>query len=276
MSNLVKPAEITSYLGSIHKGLSELVPTGIDASSWLKTVQLLLNDNEGIQKALQSPQGQQSLYHCLQFAASTGLSLNPQEGKAAIIAYGGKIQYQVMSKGMIEIAQRSGQVAYLGADTVRENDNFALVKTMDGDQYRHEVAITDRGPMLGYYAALKTKTGQCYVTYMTFEQVDEHKRSYAASKNGPWVNSFEGMALKTVLKRLLRNVNLSPELTQAIGIDDKEEASQSKPEPKYITAELLREKLTERSNDGKKDKTAENQSTDTELCLTEGSEGEVD
>jgi len=206
---------------------------------WVKSALILISNTPTLQECMGTTDGQASLYQSLRFASSAGLSLNPQEGKATIIAYKGKAQFQIMKNGMMELVERSGRVEFISSDTVRENDHFDIEKTANGDEYSFKPFRKDRGDIDGFYAAIKLKDGPCHVKYMTMQEVidfrDKYSSGYKFAKNkqeAAWGKSIEGMGLKTVIKALLRNISISPEITAAIGIDDQSEAS---PEEKNIT-----------------------------------------
>lgn len=223
---VVRESDIGKYLQEIGGNLSGYAMRSYNTEGFLKSAMLAIVENQELTNALRTPTGKASLYHALRFAASTGLSLNPQEGKAALIAYKGKIQYQVMKSGMIELAMQSGKVEFITSDTVRASDNFTIEKTMDGDKYSFVPARKDRGEIDGFFAALKLNTGAVHVKYMTRKEVEAHRDSYSAyykgTKKGPWVTSFEGMGLKTVLKALFRGLNIAPEIDAAVHNDDAE------------------------------------------------------
>ena len=213
---------VGKYLQERAKSLSGYALRVYDQEAFLKSAMLAINENDELKKCMGTEAGRTSVYHALRYAASTGLSLNPQMQKAALIAYSGKVQYQVMKSGMIDLAMDSGKIEFITADYVRENDVFDMFKSMDGDRYEFKPAKSDRGDVIGFFAAVKLKTGHGHVKWMTKEEVEEHRDKYTKMKGGPWTTSFTGMGVKTVLKSLLRNLNISPELEAAVASDDKQ------------------------------------------------------
>lgn len=186
---------------------------------------MLIQDTPALQECLRSKEGEASLRNALMRAAATGLSLNPADGKATIIAYGGKARYQIMKAGMIEIAIASGSVQNLTADVVHDADEWEFEKTVDGDRFRHRPAKKARGAAVGYYAACKILTGEAHVKYLTREEVEAHRDSYRSNKrdDSMWATSFDGAALKTVIKALLRNLHLAPAAREFVTLDDRDE-----------------------------------------------------
>jgi recombination protein RecT len=242
---------IKDFLADSKKNLSFYYNHG-NIDNFLRSAMLMIYESQQLKDCLTTRKGKISLWHSLKYAAQTGLSLNPAEGKAALIAYNGNVQYQVMKNGIIEMAMQSGQLKMLVSDTIRENDVFNIKKTMDGDQYEYIPARKDRGHIDGFFAAIKLKTGQTYIKYMTIKEIEDHRDRYsnmfrAKPEKSPWSKSFEGMALKTVIKALFRNISICPEMDQLIGIDDQNETGNIRDvtEPGF-TAEEARQELEDK------------------------------
>jgi recombination protein RecT len=212
--------QIALYVQKISPPLQQYAVRDYNAGSFFKSAMLLLVDNPNLGKLINQP----SLLQALRFAAATGLSLNPQEGKCAIIAYGNKVSYQIMKNGLIELAMESGKVDFITAKAIRENDDFSIASSMSGDDYTFSPALRDRGDIIGFFAAIKLKTSS-HVDYMTKEEVDNHRDRYSTAKSGnsPWAKSYEGMGVKTILKRLLNNVSISKAVTVAVNNDNSSE-----------------------------------------------------
>ena len=82
--------------------------------------------------------------------------------------------------------------------------------------------------------------------------MEDHKARYAKGltyKDGKekpghaWNKSFDGMALKTVLKALLRTVEISPDLSVAVGVDDKFEVGNDEDVIDIGQAKEVRDKM---------------------------------
>jgi recombination protein RecT len=188
-----------------------------------KDVQIAITSNEKLSDCLSTADGVASMYQALRLAASTGLSLNPQLGEAALVPYKGKVQFLTMKNGLIRQAQDTGKVEFMTAEMVREKDEIKIGKTADGDTLEHWPSLRERGNVIGYYAVLKLKDGKTHVKYMSKEEAQEwaaNYGSYQGKLKQNWRESFDGMAVKTVLKALLRNVYISPEVTRSVVAED--------------------------------------------------------
>ena len=241
------------FLKTNGKSLETYAIREYDKTAFLKSAMICISDNAALSKAVSTPAGKTSLFNALRYAASTGLSLNPQEGKAALVAFGDKIQYQIMKNGMIDLAMDSGKIEFITSDLVRQNDDFSISKSMSGDEFTFKPSLKDRGPVIGFFAALKMVSGSTVIKWMTVEEVKEFRDSYSAMYKSkpdysPWKKSFNGMGLKTAMKALLRSLSISPAMDAAIGSDDFYEADftvDDAPEPKEPgnSAEDVKEKI---------------------------------
>jgi recombination protein RecT len=208
------------FLGKFSKSLRDYAVRKYDSTAFLKSAMIAIVESPQIAAAIKTDAGRHSLFSAMRYAASVGLSLNPQEGKAALIPYGDRIQYQVMKNGMIELALETGKVEFITADYVRENDRFEIVKSIDGDRYTFAPALRDRGNVLGFFAALKLVSGATHVKWLTAEEIAGHRQKFSSKSSMPEI----GYGIKTVMKSLLRSVSISPELDTVVRQDDAIEA----------------------------------------------------
>lgn len=241
------------FLEKFQGSLKDYAIRKYDHVSFLKSAMLAIADNNTLSECLKSEQGKRSLFNALRYASTTGLSLNPAEGKAALIGFKNKsgemvINYQIMKNGLIDLALESGKVEFINADYVKSNDKFRLTKTAIGDNFEFEPALSNRGDIIGFYAALKLKDGGSYVKWFTKQEIEEFRDKYSSMfkfnpENSPWSKSFSGMGIKTVIKALLRSVRISDDVDNAIGSDDFFE-----PEFKVhgVTPEEVKEKLDDK------------------------------
>jgi phage RecT family recombinase len=242
---VVKDENIGQYLEKFGKGLNNYAFRKYNHNSFIKSAMLAISENKDLRDCIKTQPGRLSLFHALKYAATTGLSLNPQEGKAALIPYSGKVQYQIMKNGMIEIAMESGKVEFITCDLVRDNDNFKIKKSVQGDEYEFIPALKDRGEIIGFFAGLKFKSGFTHMCWMTVEEVEEHRDQYAAFKGekSAWFKSFPGMGIKTVLKRLLHSVYISDNMDKLIGTDDQFEGDTIELSKNGFSAEDVTEEI---------------------------------
>lgn len=168
-----------------------------------------------------------ALFQCAQ------LGLEPNiEGQAYIIPYNvqGRMvaQFQVGYKGFVELFYRHQNSVSLQMETVRKNDRFHFntgAGTVDHEYSLYE----DRGEAVAYYAIAHLKNGGRTVKVMSKkEAVDFAKRfskcwksqDNAFMRGTPWAEHFDAMAMKTVLKQLMKLLPKSVEIQKALAFDE--------------------------------------------------------
>jgi recombination protein RecT len=138
---------------------------------------------------------------------------------------GFKAQLVIGYQGYIELAHRSGKVASLIARVVYENDEFDVDYGLADRLVHKPNMLEDRGKPVAYYAIAKTTNGGHAFIVMSQREMLNYREEYAPRNRekqlfGPWVENFEGMALKTCVRQLAKYMPKSTELAQAIAVDD--------------------------------------------------------
>lgn len=120
-------------------------------------------------------------------------------------------QFVIGYRGLIDLVRRSGQVSTITAREVHENDEFSFEYGLE-ENIKHKPALTDRGAIIAYYAIAKMKDGGHNFIVMSKQDIEKHRDKHAKSKNfGPWVDEFDAMAKKTVLRQLIKYLPISIE-----------------------------------------------------------------
>ncbi len=170
-------------------------------------------------------------------AATLNLSVVPTLGQAAIVPYNvknkktgeweKKAQFQIMTRGLVQLAQRTGLYRNINTGEVYE-DEYEGKDLLTGEVKFHEVKggyrdIGDLSKIVGYFAYIETTTGFKKTEYWSKEDVTNHGMRYSKSfSSGPWKDNFGAMAKKTVLKSLLNHygpMSVDSQLAQAITKD---------------------------------------------------------
>lgn len=187
---------------------------GAKAQGFATSVLSVVNNNRLLQNA--EPK---SIYSSAMVAASLDLPINPNLGFAAIVPYGKQAQFQIMTRGLIQLAIRSGQYERITNAPVHKGE---LVKCDPfRDEYEFDVTKKESDEVIGYMAYFRTTGGFEKYFYMTKDEVLAHGRKYSKSfATGPWKENQEAMCLKTVLKLLISKYGiLSIEMQRAIKFD---------------------------------------------------------
>ena len=149
-----------------------------------------------------------------------------------------EVQFIVGYRGMIDLSRRSGQIMSIEARAVYEADQFDVRLGLNSDQV-HVPAwdAQDRGPLRFVYAVAKLKDGGTQFEVMSRVEVERVRAKSRAANNGPWVDHFEEMAKKTVIRRLFKYLPVSIELAQAVALDEQAEDGRAQDNPLTIDVE---------------------------------------
>ena len=178
-------------------------------------------------------------------AASLDLPINQSLGKAWIVPYKGAAQFQLGYKGVIELAQRSGQMKFITMTPVykgelqhwnRFNETYTI-----GEKTSDEV--------VGYFAAFELVNGFKKATYWTKDDVLRHAKRFSKSYgSGPWQTDFDAMACKTVLLSIMKTyAPVSIEMQKAFEADGQTAVLNDNGDTEYMDIEAE----TVQTEDGK-------------------------
>jgi recombination protein RecT len=147
--------------------------------------------------------------------------------------------FQLGYKGLLKLAQNSGQIAGIIAEVVYEHDTWSITLG-DNAEYVHEPAPwgQERGAPIGCYCVVTTKDGGRYRAAMSEQELTAHAQKYSeAVKSGrqtPWTDPDQRLQMwrKTVLMQALKLAPMEIELAAAIESDAMTVKSLSKPAEK--------------------------------------------
>lgn len=186
-----------------------------------------------------------SIYNSAAVAATLDLPLNNNLGFAYIIPYNVKqkdgsykvmAQFQIGYKGIIQLAQRSGQFLTISSAPVYEGQ---LIEENPLTGFVFDFAKKKSDVIIGYAAYFKLLNGFEKSMFMTVAELKAHGKKFSKTYdngNSLWKNDFEAMANKTVIKLLLSKfAPLSIEMQKAV-ISDQAVISDHG-EPQYVDHE---------------------------------------
>lgn len=187
---------------------------GTKAQGFATSVLSVVNNNKLLSNA-----DPNSIYSSAMLAASLDLPINPNLGFAAIVPYGRQAQFQIMTRGLVQLAIRSGQYAKITNCDVHKGE---LVKCNPfTDEYEFDATKKESDEIIGYMAYFRTTGGFEKYYYMSKEEALAHGKKYSKSfTTGVWASDPDAMGRKTCLKMLLSKFGiLSIELQRAIRFD---------------------------------------------------------
>lgn len=133
-----------------------------------------------------------------------------------------EVQFIVGYRGMIDLARRSGQILSLEARAVYAADRFHVALGLNPDlTHEPDWEADDRGPLRFVYAVAKLKDGGTQFEVMSRAEIERVRAKSKAGQEGPWVDHYEEMAKKTVIRRLFKYLPVSIELASAVEQDER-------------------------------------------------------
>lgn len=256
-------ALLERYKGSIAQAL----PSFLTADRMVRVFLTAISRTPGLMDCTQH-----SLMSSILTCSQLGLSPDTVLGEAFLIPFKNnnkqitECQLIIGYKGLLGLARRSGQITNIGsrpvfaAQSVLKGDDLlqAIAEGKEvGDYFRYSYgleetlehepgSITDPARITHFYSVAKFTNGGHVFNVMTRKQVEvirDQSANYKFAKYKEktiWVTNFEEMGNKTVLRRMMKFLPLSPDMQTAIGID---EAAEYGSQP--IATELLNDLATD-------------------------------
>ena len=167
-----------------------------------------------------------SFLAALMNVAQLGLEPNTPLGQAYLIPFQNKgileCQFQLGYKGLINLAYRNEQLQTIQAQCVYANDEFEYELGLNSKLF-HKPALGERGEMVAVYALFKLQNGGYGFEVMSKQEVDSYAQKYSKAINSsfsPWKSAYTEMAMKTVIKRVLRYAPLKTDFLRAVATDE--------------------------------------------------------
>lgn len=238
-----KPCSIADYIREMTPGIKAALPSVMSAERFSRIALTAVRNNPKLGECTPS-----SFLAAMMTAAQLGLEPNTPLGQAYLIPYYNsrtkayETQFQIGYRGLIELANRSGQVSTIQAHTVYENDEFSYSYGLEPTLH-HVPATANRGRPTHFYAMYRTKDGGYGYEVMTMQEMQEHRNRYSKATRSPWDTNFEEMAKKTVLKKVLKYAPLRSEFVRAVAADStvrtEISADMLDTPPTYIEADIF-------------------------------------
>lgn len=201
--------------------LAQVLPKHLSVDRLVRVTIACIVKTPALQKCTQA-----SLLNSIMTAAQLGVEPTGVLGSAYLVPYGTECTLIVGYRGLIDLARRSGQIESIEAHVVHANDRFRCHYGLD-PKLEHEPAWEgEPGAVKAAYAVAKLKDGGRQIEVMTKAQIDAIRSRSKAGKSGPWQDHYEEMARKTVVRRICKYLPLTPELSDALALDDELEKTE--------------------------------------------------
>lgn len=183
---------------NVQKSIEDLLKDKSRVASLTTSLITIANSNQALAKC-----DPKSVLNAALKAATMNLPIEPSLGMAAVVPYGKEAQLQIMWKGYLQLAQRSREYRTISMTEVYEGQ-LVSEDPLKGFTFNWKLKKSDK--VIGYAAYFELLSGFEKTLYMTKEQVETHAKRFSKTyqrNQGIWVEDFDAMARKTVIKRLI-------------------------------------------------------------------------
>ncbi|MHB1696553.1 MAG: recombinase RecT [bacterium] len=164
-------------------------------------------------------------------SSQLGFELDDNLGLAYLVPFKNKktgkkeAQLIIGYRGLIELARRSGKLKSISARIVYENEPFSIEYGLLENLTHTPLSPSKRGTNIkGVYAVAAMNDGAKVFEFLWADELDEIKKSATAKawdvKSSPWTTHEEEMMKKTVIRKMMKYLSLSPEAVKATVIDE--------------------------------------------------------
>ena len=180
-----------------------------------------------------------TLLGALMQSAQLGLSPDGILGEAYLIPYENKqknrieAQLQIGYKGLKKLVHNSGEIDTFLPQVVYEGDIFSANLAEARIGHHERTASSNLDKPTHFYTIVKYKSGNLETVVMTKAEVDHVRdnfsQGYKTAKkykrdDTPWIQHYEAMGMKTVMRKHAKYLPVSTEAAIAIALDERAEA----------------------------------------------------
>lgn len=211
--------------------LAKILPSGIDADRFVRTVTTTVQMNEELLYA-----DRRSLFGACMKAAQDGLLPDGREAVLNIyktkvkLANGAEewvpmVQYLPMVRGVLKIVRNAGGVAHIDAAAVYAKDHFVFQRGDDPKiEHNPYMGEEDPGQVVASYIIVRLDNGEVHREVMPRRDIEKIRE---ASKSGsgassPWTKWYDQMAIKAVIKRAAKLLPTSSEALDRVIQNDND------------------------------------------------------
>lgn len=215
------PVQLKAQIREMQPQFQLAMPKGVEATQLVRDAMTVLSQNPKLAEC-----DPRSVLGALMTCAQLGLRPGVL-GQAYVIPFKGRGQLVIGYQGLVVLAQRSGDIASISARAIHSNDLWDVEYGLN-ERLMHKPQLSgDRGDPVAYYCVVKSTRGGTYWEFMTRRDVERHRDKFAMQRDydtgevkGPWVDHFDAMALKTVVKKALNLAPRNTDLVMGMAVDE--------------------------------------------------------
>jgi len=214
-----KKPNLPALIESSELRFADVLPEGMDPKRVVRLAKFAVHRNPALLKC-----DPVSVIEAIVTACQLGLEINSPIGGAHLVPYKTKCQMIPDYRGLVKLALQNDDCLKLVAREVYDGDLFHIIQgttesiehvPLLGGEARMDEDIT------GFYAVATLKGGITVHEYAPKGDVDKIRARSRAGNSGPWSTDYAAMGKKTMVKRVLKWLDLSPQLALAIEMDNR-------------------------------------------------------
>lgn len=142
-----------------------------------------------------------------------------------LIAYGSSVNFQFDYRGLQKVVKQYSirPIKDIRSDIVREGDEFQISIIDNKQVINFKPKPFSDAEIVGVFAWIEYSDGEVICERMSVKEINDVRNNYSKQANGnSWKKSWSEMARKTVIRRLIKTVDISFENVEARKIFDEE------------------------------------------------------
>lgn len=216
-----KLPEVITRIDQSEVRIQELLPPGLDAKRVVRLAKLAIHANPGLLKCKPV-----SVLEAVLQASQLGLEIGSPIGGAHLVPFGQDCQLVIDYRALIRLALQGGSCRKVVARAVYADDHFEILQGSEerlvhvpyrGNDPRLDENITD------FYAIATLEPGITLHEWRPRSFVDGIRGRVREGNQSPWKSDYAAMGKKTLVKQLVRWLDVSPRLATALEFDNRGE-----------------------------------------------------
>jgi recombination protein RecT len=213
-----QPGLLAKYLKQQITSIAGSSASNIDPNKLCRIVVRAVQMNEQLQKCSMI-----SIFRASLISAELGLEIGGGTGQSYLVPFGKQCQFVPGYKGLVTLAYRSGMIEDVAARVVYKDDEFSI-DLAASPPFAHKPCLTGNrteSEIVCFYCVVRVR-GSAYphFDWMSKSEVDAIRNASAGRGQAPWKEHYAEQGKKTVAKRTLKMIPLSPETAKAIAYDN--------------------------------------------------------
>lgn len=220
-----KPTSWTDLLSNRIGTIEDALPRDFNKARFVQNAIAVVAENKDIQKY-----GQEQILAGLVKGAILGVDFSNKE--CYLVPYGNQLQFQLDYKGAEKIAKKYAirPIKEIISNVVREGDEFSCEIVDSSPVINFKPLPFNDGAIKGAFAYIVFQDGGILTETMSLKDLENTRSKSKMGKTGAWASFTSEMYRKTVIRRLMKQVEIDMENPTQREIFDNDEAVITEPQ----------------------------------------------